>query len=189
RYVSLVIFVVAVASDALDGYLARKYRQETLLGRFLDPLADKLLITCSVLLLAIPSTGLKEVMLPDMLVVLIIGKDLYTVLGFIIIYFITSELHIVPARMGKSCTVVQAVMVPAMLLAPDVLPVWTGYRTVVEILWWSVGAAAVLTVITYTRNGSRYVNAFEQRQQGQAQSKVRKTVLSRKERREQSNRP
>ncbi len=188
RYVSLVLFVVAAASDALDGYLARKYKQETLLGRFLDPLADKLLITCSVLLLAIPSTALEEMRLPDMLVVLIIGKDLYTVLGFIIIYFITSELHIVPARMGKYCTVVQAVMVPAMLLGPDVLPVWPHYRLIVVALWWLAGLAAVLTVVTYTRNGSRYVNAYEQRQEGQAQAKVRKTVPTRKERREQSNR-
>ena len=165
RYVALVIFATAAISDAVDGYLARRLKNGvTRLGTFLDPLADKLLITCSVLLLSIPGTAVTGMKLPDTVVVLIIGKDLYTTLGFIIIYLVTSEIKIVPVTLGKVSTALQLVMVVAILLSPDVMRVWEGFAVVVRALWWATGLAAVATVIIYTRNGSRYINEYEARQ-------------------------
>ena len=52
RYVSILIFLIMAISDAIDGYLARVKKQVTKLGAFLDPIADKLLMTCACLLLA-----------------------------------------------------------------------------------------------------------------------------------------
>ena len=52
RYVSILIFLVMAASDVIDGVVARRNKQTTKLGSFLDPLADKLLMTCACLLLA-----------------------------------------------------------------------------------------------------------------------------------------
>jgi CDP-diacylglycerol--glycerol-3-phosphate 3-phosphatidyltransferase len=48
-YITAVIFLIAASTDGLDGYVARKYRQVTTFGKFIDPLADKLLVTAALL--------------------------------------------------------------------------------------------------------------------------------------------
>ena len=164
RYAALLVFAAIAASDALDGYLARRQNRVTKLGSFLDPLADKVLVTSACLLLASTRASVPGARLPDAVVVIIIGKDLYIVLGFTVIYLITSEIKIVPVTMGKVCTALQLSMVVAILICPEVgrwVPGYTEYF--VRGLWWAAGAAAVLTAVVYTRNGSRYVNEFEQR--------------------------
>ncbi|MBN1846909.1 MAG: CDP-alcohol phosphatidyltransferase family protein [Sedimentisphaerales bacterium] len=169
RYGALLIFLIMAISDALDGYLARRYHDITGLGTFLDPLADKLLITCACLLLAAPQTAIPHVMLPDVVVVIIIGKDLYTILGFLIVYFITGRIKITPAASGKLSTLLQLSMVLAVLIAPEMIRWFGGYRYFVQTLWWAASASAVLTVIQYTRQGSRFMGEFEQ-QQAQAKA-------------------
>ena len=151
-------------SDALDGWLARRNHDETSLGRFLDPMADKLLITCACLLLAWEKTAVHGMKLPDVVVVLIIGKDVYITLGFTIIYIVTSEAVIEPGRLGKLSTALQLAMVMAVLISPDVTAFWGGFKYIVAALWWSAAAMAVVMVITYTRNGTRFLNEFEHRQ-------------------------
>ena len=76
RYVAVVIFAVMGISDAVDGYLARVKKQVSKLGTFLDPLADKLLMTCACVLLAVKATSVPGYRLPGVVVVLIIGKDI-----------------------------------------------------------------------------------------------------------------
>ena len=76
RYCALGVFVLMCVSDALDGYMARVKKQKTELGAFLDPMADKLLITCACILLASRQTAIDGFHLPPTVVVLIIGKDL-----------------------------------------------------------------------------------------------------------------
>ena len=61
---AVLIFVVMAMSDALDGYLARKYKQVTALGAFLDPMADKLMITCASIILCAPQTAIDGFVLP-----------------------------------------------------------------------------------------------------------------------------
>jgi len=101
RYIALAIFLAMCASDVLDGYVARVKKQVTQLGSFLDPLADKLLITCACLLLASEKTAVGGMLLPKPVVVLIIGKDVLLLLGFIIVYFMTSQIRILPLAIGK----------------------------------------------------------------------------------------
>jgi len=91
RYVSIVIFLVMAVSDGIDGYLARRKKQITKFGAFLDPIADKLLMTCACLLLASQRGHVGGFLLPPTVVVLIIGKDLFLLIGFTIVYFITSR--------------------------------------------------------------------------------------------------
>jgi CDP-diacylglycerol--glycerol-3-phosphate 3-phosphatidyltransferase len=165
RYGALLIFFVMAVSDALDGYLARKTHDITGLGTFLDPLADKLLITCACLLLAAPQTAIHGMELPDVVVVIIIAKDLYTTLGFLIVYFVTDKVKIIPDRTGKLSTVLQLSMILAILISPDVMRILPGYGYFVQVLWWSATGSAVLTVIQYTRAGSRYMAEHEQEQQ------------------------
>ncbi len=164
RYAAVVIFVVMALSDGLDGYLARRRKEITQLGTFLDPLADKLLITSASLLLVSERGHVSDFRLPVTVVVLIIGKDVLLVLGFAIVYLITSRIHIVPVFAGKLATALQLVMVALVLVAPELAAAILGYRYFLSLVWWSAGAAAVLATLVYIRNGSRYIEHFERTQ-------------------------
>jgi CDP-diacylglycerol--glycerol-3-phosphate 3-phosphatidyltransferase len=164
RYAALGLFVTMSFSDVLDGYLARRNHDITSLGKFLDPLADKLLIICACLLLTWTKTAVPGIKLPDIVVVFILGKDIYITLGFIVIYMVTGNMHIVPAKIGKLSTTLQLAMVLAMLTFPDAASAWPGFIHFIKFLWWSVIVVAMLAVVIYTRNGTRYLNEYEQKQ-------------------------
>jgi len=161
RYVAIGLFVFMAVSDAVDGYWARHRQQITRLGTFLDPLADKLLITSASLLLVSQRGHVEGFPLPVTVVVLIIGKDVLITIGFILLYLITSQTHIVPVFVGKLATALQLVMVAAVLVAPELSSVFPPYRWLVQGLWWSAGAAAVFAALIYIRNGSRYIEQYE----------------------------
>lgn len=161
RYVALSIFLVMCVSDALDGYIARVKKQVTRLGTFLDPMADKLLMACACILLATPRTAIEGNVLPPTIAVLIIGKDLLLLMGFVIIYLITSHVHIVPIIAGKAATVMQLSMVAAVLVAPDICPYVPQWRYFLRFLWWSAAGLAVATTLVYIRSGIRYIETFE----------------------------
>ena len=165
RHIAVAIFFVMAISDFLDGWLARKTGSSTNLGRFLDPLADKLLITTSCILLALPATRIavsEGLYLPPWVVVIIIGKDVYTALGFLIIYLITGQMKIVPVMPGKISTTLQLCLVLAVLISPDVTPHVPNFATFVRLLWWATATMGVITIIVYTRKGTRHVLEFEQ---------------------------
>ena len=164
RYWALLIFLVMALSDAADGWLARRSQSVTALGTFLDPLADKLLSTSACLLLAAPATAIEGMVLPKTVVVIIIGKDLYTALGFLIVYLVTQEMKILPAAAGKLNTLLQLSMVLGILIGPDASPHFAGFGLIVACLWWSAAGVAVVTMIIYTRRGTQYLNEHEQRQ-------------------------
>lgn len=162
RYISVLIFLVMAFSDVLDGYLARSKGQVTRLGSFLDPTADKLLMACACLLLASQRGHVADFLLPPTVVVLIIGKDLFLLIGFVIIYFITSQVRIVPVLVGKVATTLQLSMVAGILIAPEIsrfAPWWIWF---LRVLWWSAAGTAVLGTLIYIRNGSRYIAEYEQ---------------------------
>jgi cardiolipin synthase len=164
RYTAITIFVLMALSDALDGYLARRHKQITKLGTFLDPLADKLLITSASLLLISGRGHVAGFPLPVTVVVLIIGKDVLITIGFVVLYLITSQTHIVPVWAGKLATALQLVMVAAVLVAPELSLIVPGYRWLLQGLWWSAAAVAVLAALIYIRNGSRYIEQYERAQ-------------------------
>ncbi len=161
RHIAVLLFFLMAISDGIDGYLARHRGQITKLGTFLDPLADKLLITCASLLLVSERGHVDGWQLPSMVVVLIIGKDILITLGFLIVYLITSQVHIVPVWAGKLATALQLSMVIAVLVAPELATVIPGYRAFARVLWWSAGAAAVLAALIYIRNGTLYIEQYE----------------------------
>lgn len=162
RYASIFVFVVMAASDGLDGYLARSRGQATRLGAFLDPTADKLLMTCACVLMASGRTGVDGFLLPPTVVVLIVGKDAFLLIGFVIIYFITSRIFIVPVLIGKIATALQLSMIAAILIAPEISGVLPGWVWFLRLLWWSAAVTAVLATLIYIRRGIRYIGEFEQ---------------------------
>lgn len=153
RYVALGLFLVSALSDALDGFLARRLGEETPLGRFLDPVADKLLVSCAVILLAVESTAVPGFRLPSWVPVIVIGKDMLTVIGFSLVYAATGEFFIRIRIWGKACTVVQLIMIAFLLLAPD-LPAdlvrpWPA-------LYWLGSGLAIVAMVDYVRIGNRF---------------------------------
>ncbi|MCX5644530.1 MAG: CDP-alcohol phosphatidyltransferase family protein [Phycisphaerae bacterium] len=164
RYAAMGLFFIMAISDAIDGYWARHRKQITKLGTFLDPLADKLLITSASLLLVSQRGHVDGFLLPMTVVVLIIGKDVLITIGFLVMYLITSHAHIVPVFAGKLATALQLSMVIAVLIAPDLAGVIPGYRWFVHVLWWLAAAAAVIAALVYIRNGSRYIEDYERTQ-------------------------
>ena len=162
RYVAFAIFMVMAFSDGLDGFLARRNRQITRLGVFLDPVADKLLITCACLLLSSQRGRVEDFLLPPTVVVLIVGKDLFLLIGFVIIYFVTSQFLIAPAFIGKIATTLQLSMVAAILTAPEFSSFLPGWIWFLRFLWWSAAGTAILATLIYIRKGSRYIEEYEQ---------------------------
>ncbi len=153
RHLALGLFMVLAFSDALDGFLARRLREETPLGRFLDPVADKLLIACAVVLLAIDSTAVENFRPPSWVPVIAVGKDVLTVIGFGLVYATTGEFFVQPRIWGKSCTLVQFGMIAFCLLAPDLPAVvqrlWPG-------LYWLASGLAIIALVDYLRIGNRF---------------------------------
>jgi CDP-diacylglycerol--glycerol-3-phosphate 3-phosphatidyltransferase len=161
RYVSLLLFMIMALSDAYDGYVARKKKQVTRLGSFLDPMADKILMACACVLLSIDKTKIDGFQLPPTVAVLIIGKDFFLLLGFLILYFMTFQVKIFPAYIGKIATVLQLTMVAAILIAPEVSNVLPGWIWFLRILWWSAAGTAIIATLIYIRAGTRYIEQFE----------------------------
>jgi CDP-diacylglycerol--glycerol-3-phosphate 3-phosphatidyltransferase len=162
RYIALGIFLVMAGSDYLDGWLARKRNMATRLGSFLDPTADKLLITCACLLFASERASVSGFRLPVGVVVLIIGKDLFLLIGFLICYFMTYQVKIFPAKIGKWATVFQSSMVVGILIAPEVSSFASWWIYFLRILWWSAAGTAIIATFIYINNGLRYIEEYEQ---------------------------
>jgi len=164
RYISIAIYLFMAISDGVDGYLARMKKMATKLGAFLDPVADKLLITCACLLLVSQRGRVDGFKLPPTVVVLIIGKDLFLLIGFLVVYFITSKILIAPAMIGKFANTLQLSMVAGILLGPEisgVLPWWIWF---LRVLWWSAAGTAIIATLIYIRMGSQYIEKYEQNQ-------------------------
>jgi CDP-diacylglycerol--glycerol-3-phosphate 3-phosphatidyltransferase len=103
RILSLIVFVIASLTDALDGYIARKYNLITSFGKLLDPLADKVLVVCALLCLLVT----KEVPLIGVLVVVIREFSISS------IRLVATEKGIVIAasKMGKIKTISQMISI------------------------------------------------------------------------------
>ncbi len=115
RMVALFVFLLAVFTDALDGFLARVRHQKTKLGSFLDPLADKLLLITAYLVLTL-NTGL-SVRLPMLVTIIVISRDTIILLGVLLIITMTGDIKIRPSPLGKITTFFQMITIIATFVA------------------------------------------------------------------------
>lgn len=158
RRAALAIFVVMAVSDFLDGLLARRMNLRTRLGAILDPLADKALIISSAVVLSLSDSSVPGLRLPNWMVVAIVGKDLYVMAGFIVVYLVTDRFRVRPTIFGKTCTFGQLVMVVAVLAAPDLNRIVPNAGTwIAHACWWAVALLVLLAVMSYTRLGLGFV--------------------------------
>ncbi len=160
RHLAIMIFLAMAISDGLDGWLARKFDEETRLGRFLDPVADKLLITCAMILLGIPETAIPGFKFPSWVVVAAIGKDLFVVVGFLLVFLETGKVFIKPSIIGKACTATQMILLIITLLAPDLCKQSEMGKLItthtIRFLWLATTILAILTCWDYFRSGMNF---------------------------------
>jgi cardiolipin synthase len=109
-------FVAAGITDVLDGIIARRFRQKTSIGAVLDPLADKLLMTSSILLLSLPQMEFMNI-IPRWLMILIIFRDVFILLVSLIVVLMVGWRVFTPTPYGKASTVMQVLTVFAVLYA------------------------------------------------------------------------
>jgi cardiolipin synthase len=113
---ALCVFILAGITDGLDGLLARKFQQRTVLGSFLDPMADKLLLTSAFITLTIPAVP-AAFHIPIWLTVTSISRDLLIALAALVIHLQTGHTHFPPSFLGKCTTAAQLTMVALVMLA------------------------------------------------------------------------
>lgn len=117
RILACVVFGVASISDAVDGYIARRYKQQTELGTYLDPLADKMLLVSALVLLSVRFKDKSPFeLLPLWFPVLVISRDLIILGGIILIHMITGRVQARPRLVGKAATVCQMITLGWILL-------------------------------------------------------------------------
>lgn len=151
RYVALGIFLFAVISDVIDGYIARTRHQKTKAGAILDPLADKVLLMSTFICLYKMGVHFPAIHFPLWLVVAVISRDAILLVGAMLIYLIHGDLSIEPTRWGKTSTFFQVLTVIGMLLQQST---WAG----TTLLWSVTIFFTVISGVDYIRNGIKLLN-------------------------------
>ena len=143
RWAMFTIFTLAAISDGIDGWVARKFNQMTAQGAAMDAIADKTLMFSA--LMALTFLPGDFVRLPIWYTLLVVGRDVATVVGGLVLHFRGRRLEVKPHWTGKVATVFQIVCIGWALLqirVPDIV--------------WPVGIATALTVVSglhYLRDG------------------------------------
>jgi cardiolipin synthase (CMP-forming) len=147
--IAFLLFAAAGVSDAVDGFLAKRFGMASELGRYLDPLADKVLIVAIYVSLGIADA------LPRWLVILVVSRDLLIVGGVIFSWLIDKPVSVRPHPISKLNTAFQLVLVGLVLAAlgfgfdPGL---WLTVTTV------AVAALTLASVAVYLREWVRHMN-------------------------------
>lgn len=138
-YIALVIFIVASLTDLIDGKIARKYNLVTNFGKFMDPLADKLLVSAA--MIALVDLG----RIPAWIVIVIISRE-FIISGF---RLIASDNRVVIAASywGKFKTTFQMLMVCLMIANPGEAYGWM--QTLTDVVMWIALALTVISLVDY----------------------------------------
>lgn len=117
-FIAMILFVIASASDFFDGYIARKYQLVTNFGKFMDPIADKLLVNGLFIILMVPSVtasyAQNQMAMPTLAIFLMIGRDL--IVDALRLLAIEQKRVLAANQWGKAKTVLQMIAIPAVLL-------------------------------------------------------------------------
>jgi cardiolipin synthase (CMP-forming) len=131
------LFVAAGLTDALDGLLARLLEQRTVLGQYLDPVADKLLLSTLFLVL------LHEGLMPLRVTVLVFGRDVCILLVSAILYAAAGRREFHPSIFGKANTLAQVLMIAVVLLHQFDTAPW-----VVALRMFALWATMIFTIVS-----------------------------------------
>lgn len=149
---ALTIFVAAGLTDLLDGWIARKFNQTSALGAFLDPAADKLLMTTAFILMALPKDHLK-MPIPAWVAILSISRDVVISFLSVLSFVRPIGLNRRPSMLGKFTTGAQIVTLGVALLANAQGPMpWQ--RFTLPWIYYAMAAFVLASGIHYYFRGS-----------------------------------
>ncbi|MEP7211833.1 MAG: CDP-alcohol phosphatidyltransferase family protein [Acidobacteriota bacterium] len=116
---ALAVFIIAGVSDGVDGFLARRFNQESELGTIIDPIADKLLMTTAFIILTMPNVmqPVRHLPVPFWVTAAVIGRDILIITVAGAINVMTGFRGFKPSWLGKLSTLVQVIAVTLILLA------------------------------------------------------------------------
>lgn len=116
---ALAIFLIAGISDGIDGFLARKFKQESELGTIIDPIADKLLMTVAFIILTLPNVlpPTRHLPIPFWVTASVIGRDILIITVAAAINIITGFRGFKPSFWGKMSTLVQVIGISLVMFA------------------------------------------------------------------------
>ena len=136
-WLAAAVFTVLAATDAVDGYVARSRNEVTTFGKFIDPLADKLLVTAALV-------GLVQLQsLPGWVAIVIIGREL--IVSGLRMVAVAEGVVIAASHWGKVKTVFQVIALVMFILKSA--PIFTPWAVPVDIATWLVmGVAVALTI-------------------------------------------
>ena len=156
---ALGVFLLAGITDGLDGLLARRFHQQSPLGRILDPIADKMMLVTSFVVLSMrgvfPTPLPKHLPIPFWVTITVISRDVFILVGAAAINMVSGFRAFRPSFLGKLSTVVQIVAVATVILAAQIR-VGTGYY--LPTVYTTVFALTLLSGIHYVFFVSRLMN-------------------------------
>jgi cardiolipin synthase len=160
RFVSaLVVFIVAGLTDGLDGLLARRFDQKSQLGTILDPIADKMMMVTSFVVLSMrsvfPQPVPSHLPIPFWVTIAVISRDVFILVGAASINIVTGFRGFRPSLLGKINTTVQIVAIGVIMFAASV-PYGTGYY--LPTVYATVFAFSVLSGAHYVFFVSKLLN-------------------------------
>lgn len=147
---ALLVFVAAAATDSLDGWVARRGGSQSRLGAFLDPAADKLMVSASFVTLTYQG------LLPFWITAVVISRDVILVVGAIAMHMAGARVHPRPTRTGKYATFLQFVTVLTALAAPSLPVLW-----VLSVITWVAAAFTLVSGLQYIVQGVGFLNAAQ----------------------------
>lgn len=144
-------FLLAGLTDALDGWMARRFDMESVFGAYLDPIADKLLIVTAYVTLTIPMG--QRLVIPLWLAILALSRDLLIMVVALILYVVEGVRRFPPSPLGKATTFMHVLTVGVVLLGnlawiPDWIPLVCFYMAFVLV---------ILSGFNYIYRASRFI--------------------------------
>ena len=152
--VAFILFLAAGISDAVDGFLAKRFGMGTELGAYLDPLADKAMLVSIYVALGIIAA------VPRWLVILVVSRDIMIVGAVILSWFVDRPIPLKPLLVSKLNTVAQIALAGVVLAA---LGFGFSAGIVLTVLMSLVAALTLLSVVFYVAEWMRHMNAAESR--------------------------
>jgi cardiolipin synthase len=151
KNLALVIFILGVISDGLDGYIARKAKIQSKAGLILDPLGDKLLLMSAFIFLS-PICRL-ELKFPLWVSFIVISRDLIIIMGAVVIYMVKQNLDVHPTKWGKLTTIFQMLSVVCVLLQ------WK----LAILIWYPAVIFTIISGFDYVKRGFKILYASDHR--------------------------
>lgn len=161
RWAAISVFVVAAASDGIDGYIARRFNQRSRLGVVLDPIADKGLLLTGIITLSVSNWAYE---FPAWFAVLVVARDAVIVIGTLTLHFLNGSVHVRPSWMGKTATALQMVAIAVYMLQYNpfqrnlVVGRWNLDVAFLDIPVWLAGAFTLLSGMGYVAQGVAQVH-------------------------------